>query len=496
MFSAQRLHVLAARAIWSAWCESGPGSFTSQGYAFTPVEIVSDSKDPSHSDNFALDEIPLTFPQQLLWMLDFVNPGQTFSPGFIVRARSRIHGPVRPEVLREAFDRVIDRHDALRATIEMPGGMPFQAVHNAASIRLDVVSVGVGEHSAEHFFVGHEGEHRDVRSAPSIWARLGRVGNREHLLSTVANHALVDAWSMGLILDDVAIEYRRILDGDTTDRSAAPDYAAYARAQQSRDDADTEARLRYWAAQLEDVVSGPLAFDAERDPSRSDTKQVQRFVVPADLVERMAERTRRTRSTVFTMLLAAHAAHLASRCGSRDMVIPTITSLRHRPETVGLVGYLNNTVPLRIRLDDDPTLHEVLTAARQVTFQALANEVPLVLLMNHAPELGLLLSDDRYVTALFQHVPYDITPLELGDCKCVPVHHDNPPQITAMPVDLVCTMGTDRGRLVGDLCYTAELFHPETMTDLASGFVETLRAIVDTPTTRLSVLGMGLNTRR
>jgi hypothetical protein len=432
-----------------------------------------------------LHEVSLTFAQQFLWMLDFIHPGQAFAPGFIVRTRHRIHGPLRPDVLRQGFDRVIARHGALRTTIEALGTMPFQKVHDAASIDLDLVEVDPGE-PAEKFFTSHEIEERDVTVAPSIWARLGRIRGDEHLLSIVAHHAVCDAWSMGLILDDLAAQYQCILDGDAVEVPPPPDYRDFSILQQSRDDPNLSARLDYWADHLDGVTPGPLTIDHEREPGGPDAKRVERFVIDEELTSRVVTSVRRHRSTMFILLLAAYAAHLARRYGVRDLTVPTITSSRHRTETVGLVAYLNNVVPLRLVLDADPTLGEVLAVARRATLDAFANEVPMVLLADHVPDLGLLLSDDRAVTAPFQHVPYSTAPVKLGDCTCVPEDQDEPPQIMTMPVDLISTIGSDRDRLVGDICYTAGLFGPDTISDLTFGFLRMVRALVDDPAQRLS----------
>lgn len=439
-----------------------------------------------------LREVPLTFAQQLLWMLDFVHPGQALAPGYIVRTRHRVHGPLQPAVLRQAFDQVIARHGALRATIETSGTMPFQTVHDAASIELDIVDVTAHE-PAGRFFTSHETEKRDVKAAPLIWARLGRISDDEHLLSTVAHHVVCDAWSMGVILNDLAAHYQCILDGDAVVVPSASDYTAFSIAQQGRNDPDMDARLDYWAEHLDGVMPGPLAVDYECEPGGSDVKLVERFVIDEGLTARVAESARRSRSTVFMLLLAAYAAHLARSCGARDLTVPTITSSRHRPETAGLVAYLTNVVPLRIVLDTDPTLADVLAVTRRATLDAFTNEVPLVLLMDHVPDVGLLLSDDRFVTAPFQHVPFGAAPFELGGgCRCVPEGHDDrdePSKVMAVPVDLYCTIRSDGDRLAGMVCYAEALFGSDTVSNLVWGFLTTFRALVNDPSLRLSELG-------
>src|SRR5690606_14981799 len=69
--------------------------------------------------------IPLSIPQQRLWVLDQIEPG---NPAYHVPSILRINGQLDPAVLSEAFSAVINRHEGLRAVFAEDDAGPFQLV--------------------------------------------------------------------------------------------------------------------------------------------------------------------------------------------------------------------------------------------------------------------------------------------------------------------------------------------------------------------------------
>ncbi|MBN1239295.1 MAG: amino acid adenylation domain-containing protein, partial [Gammaproteobacteria bacterium] len=77
--------------------------------------------------------IPLAFPQQRLWFLEQLEPG---NPAYVIPAAVRLRGRLRPLALFRAFDDVLRRHDALRTAFPAVGGRPEQRVHGFTPARV------------------------------------------------------------------------------------------------------------------------------------------------------------------------------------------------------------------------------------------------------------------------------------------------------------------------------------------------------------------------
>ncbi|HET9898353.1 MAG TPA: amino acid adenylation domain-containing protein, partial [Streptosporangiaceae bacterium] len=82
-------------------------------------------------------------------------------------------------------------------------------------------------------------------------------------------------------------------------------------------------------------------------------------------------------TTEFVVLLALYSVFLARHAGRRDLTIGTPVSGRDHPDTAGLVGFLVNTLALRIHIDAARTFPDHIAYVRQVVLDAFAHqEIP------------------------------------------------------------------------------------------------------------------------
>ena len=86
-----------------------------------PSAISSDSEDRLG------DQLPLSFGQLRLWLLQQMNPS---SPFYIYAESYRINGDLQLERFTESFKKVVSRHDILRTTFPAEEGKPWQKIHS------------------------------------------------------------------------------------------------------------------------------------------------------------------------------------------------------------------------------------------------------------------------------------------------------------------------------------------------------------------------------
>ncbi|MGH3188619.1 MAG: condensation domain-containing protein [Streptosporangiaceae bacterium] len=79
-------------------------------------------------------------------------------------------------------------------------------------------------------------------------------------------------------------------------------------------------------------------------------------------------------ATVYTALLTAFAVLLHRYSGQADIIVGSPFAARSRAALAGVVGYLMNTVPLRVNLAGDPSFAELLGRVRTVVTQGLAHQ--------------------------------------------------------------------------------------------------------------------------
>src|SRR5450755_2913821 len=81
---------------------------------------------------------PLSFPQERLFLLDRIMPGL---PAYNVPKLVRVPRTLDEELLRRAFERIVERHEILRTRIHLIDGSPAQEVAPLQPFELTVADL-------------------------------------------------------------------------------------------------------------------------------------------------------------------------------------------------------------------------------------------------------------------------------------------------------------------------------------------------------------------
>src|SRR6202034_1950474 len=96
--------------------------------------------------------------------------------------------------------------------------------------------------------------------------------------------------------------------------------------------------------------------------------------LPATLSKDLKELSQRHGVTMFMTLFAGWSALLSRLSGQSDVVIGAPVANRQRSELESLLGFFANTLALRVRLEDDPSVAELLRQIRTTTLEAYAHQ--------------------------------------------------------------------------------------------------------------------------
>ncbi len=120
--------------------------------------------------------------------------------------------------LQAALQGVVDRHEALRATLSADGN----ELCIAADVKLDCfvrdlsgLDESASEQAISSVLAQAVGTPFDLERGPLVRAQLLRLDAQEHLLIFTAHHIVCDGWSFGVIVRDLAALYaQRTNQGD------------------------------------------------------------------------------------------------------------------------------------------------------------------------------------------------------------------------------------------------------------------------------------------
>lgn len=438
--------------------------------------------------------IPLSFSQELLWMLDRASPGMTAYKLPIVR---RLIGPLDPVALERSITAIVNRHESLRTRFVAMDGEPAQVVDPPAPVTIAAIDVSADvdpEREAGRVLRDLAGRPFDFAGEHAFRPVLLRLGDGDHVLLFDTHHIVFDGWSRDILFRELAAGYAAFRRGGEPALPALPIQCAdFALWQRDHLSGERLARLlAFWRAQLGDVTDLtdlPTDHPRARAPGFAGARAT--LVLPASLLAQAKELGRRHDATLYMVLLAAYMTVLHRYSGGATILVGSGSAGRTQAEIEGLIGYFNNTLVQRGDFSGDPSFGALL---RQVRASALGaydhQDVPLEKLVMELRQGR----EDTSDAPLFQAVLTMQDTLEqrvaLDDIELRPFGID----FAATKFDLTLFPAERPDGLSLTLQYRSDLYLPETASRFLGHLGEVLVAAVAdaaTPVSRLRLLTAG-----
>ncbi len=299
--------------------------------------------------------LPLSYSQQRLWFLDrFEGPSAAYNMGTVVRLR----GALDIAALQSALQAVLERHESLRTTFHLDGDQPRQVINAVPSVDLTPVDLsaltGDAQTEALQRLIDEQAARPfDLQQAPMLRASLLHLGTDDHVLQLVLHHIATDAWSMGILMQELITGYQAYTRGSAPSFAPLPiQYADYAHWQRSEPQQRLLAQaIDYWRRQLDGaptLIALPLDYPR---PPRPDYRgaSVQHRFTPAQ-TQVLKAYAQQQRATLFMVLLNAFNSLMQRATGSHDFIVGTDLANREHPAVENLIGFFVNVLPIRARL--------------------------------------------------------------------------------------------------------------------------------------------------
>ncbi|MFF4404866.1 amino acid adenylation domain-containing protein [Streptomyces sp. NPDC001404] len=273
-----------------------------------------------------------------------------------------LEGELDPGTLRAAGERLLARHPALRVGFRHDAaGRPLQVVHRAAELPWTYADLtGAAEKdlpaALDRLAAGQRLRPFDLAEPPLLRLLLASLPGGRFQLVLTGHHILWDGWSVPVLVEEL---FTLCAPGGDATLPAPPPLRSYLTwlAGQDREEA-----LRGWAEALAGPVAPTLVAPQAARGEHAAQESV-RTELAAELTARLGARLRQHGITLNTAVQAAWGV-LLSRLAGRDDVLFGSTVSGRPAELTGverMIGMFLNTLPVRIRLDEDETLSALLT---------------------------------------------------------------------------------------------------------------------------------------
>lgn len=296
------------------------------------------------------DVFPLSPMQRGMYLHTLMEPRSGI---YLMQDRYRISSEVDQRAFLSAWDGVVARHPALRASFHQLEGRTLQVVHRAPPsctefIDLTRLPKDEQERYVEELLEKERFEGLDFSRAPLLRLRLVRLAPKEYLYLESHHHILMDDWCRSLLLADFFELYEARKRGATKKLAPAPSYRGFISWLARRNEAEARA---YWTDTLGDFdAATPLPLS--RNLGAKGGSSVANAFVELSLEEtrRVAETAARLRLTPNTIVQGAWALQLSHFSSAPDVVFGVTVAGRPTdvPDVESTVGIFVNTIPLRV----------------------------------------------------------------------------------------------------------------------------------------------------
>nr|WP_239032851.1 non-ribosomal peptide synthetase [Pseudoalteromonas luteoviolacea] len=431
----------------------------------------------------ARDELPCSFAQQRMWLIDQIEPG-TYK--YNIPNALKLVGELDQEILHKALSMIVERHEIIRTHYTLGNnGEPLQCVKQDVELTLsltDLVNLTESEQStrvAER--IAYQSQKPfSLANDLMLRAELIKLHEQMHVLIVTMHHIASDGWSMGILTNELTALYGALARGEQGQLEALPvqygDFACWQRKILSG--SSLEHLLNYWKAELAGMPqlhNLPTDFPRPTQPTYNGGRVMTS--IDSELLGQLKQLANREDATLFMALHAAFSAFISIYSGDKDIVIGTPVSNREQSELEQLIGCFVNTLVLRSDLSDNPTCAELVQQSKrrllgayehqQLPFERLVDELQPQRSLSHSPLFQVMLVMQNYAAG----------DLSLGDMQILPVEQDAP----AALFDLNLIFAEQAEGAVLTWCFAEDLFETATIERFSEHFETVLSAFARNP---------------
>ncbi len=298
-------------------------------------------------------QIPLTEAQKEIWHASQL--GDDAARAYNDSVVAKITGDLNVDVLQRSFNKLIDRHEALRSTFDPSG--EFQNIAPEGEIEIafsDLSSLDETERTNQlnHVMVQESREVLDIIDGPLVRIQVVKLNSDTHVLILVAHHIVCDGWSFAVLLSELC----EIYDAEVKETPAElPKAASFSDFVAWENDkmfgADGSLAEQYWlnefAVPPEDLN---LPYDRPRPSNKTFSGSVESLVLDESLLKKLKKLGATNGATLFATLLAGYNVLLNRLSGQSDIVVAVPAAGQSMIGEDRLVGHCANLLPIRSKV--------------------------------------------------------------------------------------------------------------------------------------------------
>ncbi|MDZ7375500.1 MAG: amino acid adenylation domain-containing protein [candidate division KSB1 bacterium] len=283
---------------------------------------------------------------------------------YIEQLTGTLEGAVNVPAFQQAWQCVVQRHPILRTSFVWKKlDRILQVVHKQVSLPFEVLdwrhlNQAEQQLELERLIRTNQQTGFNLNEPPLLRITLIRLGENRHQFLWCHHHALLDGWSLPLVMKEVFVYYQALARGKDIRLPAVRPYRDYINWLQQQSIAEAE---QYWRNALAGFYAPtPLVVDqiSKAQPKPDKNYDETKRYLSESLTAELQSLARKHQITLNNLLQGAWAILLSRYSGQSDVVFGTTVSGRpaELPGVESMVGLFINTLPLRVVVSDQAGL--------------------------------------------------------------------------------------------------------------------------------------------
>lgn len=425
----------------------------------------------------------LSFPQQRLWFLDYLEPSNS---SYNMHTATRLIGSLDLDLLKESVRSIVSRHESLRTNIIYNEGQEeaHQVITPEAIFEFgfdDLTTLPSSSRLEKAHILSRLEVDRpfDLKRDPLLRVRLIRLDEKDHALIIVLHHIVTDVWSMGRLFEELQVLYNSNEYASTQLPELKVQYADFAGWQRYCYEKNKwDRQMNYWKQKLAgEIPVLQLPFDRSRPPKQTYRGKRLMFDLTPELTNQLKQWSQAEGATIYMTLLGAFKSLLYHYTSQEDILVGSPVANRMRPELENLIGFFVNTLVMRTSFTENITFQELITDVRNTVLGAFDHQdIPFEKLVEELnPERDL--SHSPIFQVLFALQNAEFRPPQLEGLT----HQEFSVEVTTSKFDLSCMMWENGNTLTGFLEYNTDLFDDSTIERMVKHYLRLLSGLMSSP---------------
>jgi amino acid adenylation domain-containing protein len=322
--------------------------------------------------NFA----PLSDAQKRLWLLQHLYPNNPF---YNVVDKNVIRGNLNLDALIDCINRVVKENESLRTNFIIHNDEIVQQIKEVQEV--DVIIKDFIEYNdlqsvrnANDFVKIESLKSFNLENDALLRIIICKISKNHHQLFFVMHHIITDKWSLKLLSEDIFKTYHLLINNKElkikTSKIQFGDYTTWLKKR-----AINEKQIKYWKTKLSGELNTlDLPYDYSRPLIPSFKGSLSTKKLQNNIYAKLKKFSQLKNTTQFVTLLTAFKILLYKYSSQNDLIVGIPITTRDRKELESVIGFFDETLPLRSDISGELSFSGALDIVKQTTSEAFSNK--------------------------------------------------------------------------------------------------------------------------